>query len=43
VLFHQAVGFRVDDGPGTRPVHGVPSYPDYDGDRDDRVVLYRDL
>jgi ribosomal protein S18 acetylase RimI-like enzyme len=43
VAFHRALGFIVDDGPGTRPVHGVPAYPDYDGDRDDRVVLHRDL
>jgi ribosomal protein S18 acetylase RimI-like enzyme len=43
VRFHEALGFSVDAGPGTRPVHGVPAYPDYDGDRDDRVVLDRDL
>lgn len=43
VAFHRALGFRLDEGPETRPVHGVPAYPDYDGDRDDRVVLHRDL
>jgi len=43
VAFHRAVGFRVDDGHGTRPIHGLPAYPDYDGERDDRVVLSRDL
>lgn len=43
VAFHAAVGFEVDRGPGTRPIHGVPALPDYDGDRDDRVVLTRDL
>jgi ribosomal protein S18 acetylase RimI-like enzyme len=43
VAFHQALGFSVDAGPGTRPIHGLPAYPDYDGDRDDRVVLTRDL
>lgn len=43
VAFHRALGFRVDEGPGTRPIHGLPAYPDYDGDRADRVVLTRDL
>ena len=43
VAFHRALGFSVDAGPGTRPVHGIPAYPDYDGDRDDRVLLHRDL
>jgi ribosomal protein S18 acetylase RimI-like enzyme len=41
--FHRALGFSADEGPGTRPIHGLPAYPDYDGDRDDRVVLTRDL
>jgi GNAT superfamily N-acetyltransferase len=43
VAFHVAVGFEVVSGHGTRPIHGVPALPDYDGDRDDRVVLRRDL
>jgi ribosomal protein S18 acetylase RimI-like enzyme len=43
VEFHRAVGFSVDAGPRTRPIHGVPAYPDYDGDGDDRVLLTRDL
>jgi GNAT superfamily N-acetyltransferase len=43
VAFHLALGFRLDSGPGTRPIHGVPAFPDYDGDRADRVVLNRDL
>jgi ribosomal protein S18 acetylase RimI-like enzyme len=43
VVFHRAIGFSVDAGPGTRPIHGVPAHPDYDGDRDDRVLLTRDL
>lgn len=43
VEFHRAVGFSVDDGPGTRPTHGVPAHADYDGDRDDRVLVTRDL
>lgn len=43
VAFHRALGFSVEAGLGTRPVHGIPAYPDYDGDRDDRVLLHRDL
>lgn len=43
VAFHRAIGFRVDDGPGTQNLYGTPSYPDYDGEGDDRVVFIRDL
>jgi ribosomal protein S18 acetylase RimI-like enzyme len=43
VAFHRALGFRVDDGPGSRPIYGTPAYPDYDGAGDDRVVFTRDL
>lgn len=43
VAFHQAIGFRVDDGPGTQNLYGTPAYADYDGDGDDRVVFVRDL
>jgi GNAT superfamily N-acetyltransferase len=43
VDFHRAMGFRVDDGPGTQNLYGIPAYPDYDGDGEDRVVLTRDL
>ena len=43
VAFHQAIGFRVDAGPGTQDLYGVPAYADYDGDGDDRVVFVRDL
>ena len=43
VAFHQALGFRVDDGPGTQRLYGTPAYPDYDGDGDDRVAFVRDL
>ena len=41
--FHLAVGFRVEDGPGTTPIYGTPSIADYDGPGDDRVVLVHDL
>jgi GNAT superfamily N-acetyltransferase len=43
VAFHRALGFRVDDGPGTMPLYGTPAYPDYDGDGEDRVVFIREL
>jgi ribosomal protein S18 acetylase RimI-like enzyme len=43
VAFHEAIGFRVDDGPGTQNLYGTPAYADYDGDGDDRVVFVRDL
>ncbi len=41
--FHRAMGFRVDDGPGTQPIYGTPAYPDYDGPGEDRVVFIREL
>lgn len=43
VAFHRALGFRLDEGPGTRPIHGIPAYADYDGDNEDRVSFVRDL
>jgi ribosomal protein S18 acetylase RimI-like enzyme len=43
VDFHRAIGFRVDDGPGTSSIYGTPAYPDYDGSGEDRVVFIRDL
>lgn len=43
VAFHRAMGFRVDDGPGTQPIYGTPAHPDHDGPGEDRVVFLRDL
>ena len=43
VAFHRAIGFGVDDGPGTQNLYGTPAYADYDGDGDDRVVFVREL
>ncbi len=43
VMFHQALGFRVDDGLGTKKIYGIPAHPDHDGDGEDRVVFVRDL
>jgi ribosomal protein S18 acetylase RimI-like enzyme len=41
--FHRALGFAVDDGPGTERIYGTPAYADYDGPDDDRVVFIREL
>lgn len=41
--FLLAIGFRVDDGPATTPIHGTPAVADYDGPGDDRVLLVRDV
>jgi GNAT superfamily N-acetyltransferase len=43
IAFHRALGFRVDDGPGTMRLYGTPAYPDYDGDGEDRVALSRSI
>jgi GNAT superfamily N-acetyltransferase len=43
VAFHVAMGFGIDDGPGTQRLYGTPAYPDYESDGDDRVVFSRDL
>lgn len=37
--FHRHLGFQPDDGPGTKPIYGVPAHPHYDGDGEDRVLL----
>ena len=39
VAFHLAMGFAVDDGPGTQPIYGTPAHADHDGEGDDRVVF----
>jgi GNAT superfamily N-acetyltransferase len=41
LLFFRALGFEVDAGPGTRPIYGVPAYPDWDGPGHDRALLVR--
>jgi ribosomal protein S18 acetylase RimI-like enzyme len=43
IAFHKALGFRVDDGPGTQRLYGTPAHPDHDGPDEDRVVFSRDL
>lgn len=41
VRFHRSIGFVPLAGPGTQNLYGSPAFPDYDGDRDDRVVFMR--
>lgn len=41
--FHRAIGFRVDDGPGTESIYGTPAHAAYDSADDDRVVFIRDI
>ncbi len=43
VAFHVALGFRIDDGPGTQKIYSIPAHADHDGDGEDRVVFIRDL
>jgi ribosomal protein S18 acetylase RimI-like enzyme len=43
VKFHTAIGFRPDDGPGSKRLYGTIAYPDDDGDGEDRVRFVRDL
>jgi predicted GNAT superfamily acetyltransferase len=43
VAFHRAVGFALDEGPGTKSIHGVPAHADHDGEGEDRAVFVRDL
>jgi ribosomal protein S18 acetylase RimI-like enzyme len=43
VAFHTALGFRIDDGPGTQRLYGISAYPDYDGWGEDRVAFTKDL
>ncbi len=43
IAFHRALGFRVDDGPGTQRLYGTPAHVDHDGPDEDRVVFTRDL
>ena len=43
LAFLRSMGFEVDAGPGTRPLYGVPAQTDWNDDRDDQVVLRREL
>jgi hypothetical protein len=35
------MAFVVDDGPGTRPLYGVPARTDWNDEGDDQAVLTR--
>jgi GNAT superfamily N-acetyltransferase len=41
--FHLALGYEPDRGPGTRTLWGMPAYPDYDDDGQDRIVFTRPI
>jgi GNAT superfamily N-acetyltransferase len=43
VGFHRALGFQLDDGPGTQRLYGTPAYPDHDAEGEDRVAFSREL
>jgi GNAT superfamily N-acetyltransferase len=43
VAFHTALGFGIDDGPGTQRLYGTAAYPDYDGYGEERVVFSRTI
>ena len=43
VRFLRAVGFSSDEGRATRPLYGVPSVPDYEGEREDRALFVREF
>ena len=43
VRFHEALGFRPDDGPGSGRLYGTPAFEAYDFGREDRVRFRRDL
>lgn len=43
VMFHRALGFVPQAGPGSQSLFGVVAYPDYDDEREDRVVFVREL
>lgn len=43
VEFHRAMGYAPSTAPGTQNLYGIPAYPDYDANGDDRVVFTRDL
>ena len=43
LAFFFALGFRPNEGPGSRKLYGVPAFEDWDGPGEDRVLLERDL
>ena len=43
VAFHRAIGFEVEEGPGSQNLYGTPAQAGYDFDREDRAVLVRTI
>jgi len=43
IAFHRSLGFEVVAGPGTQNLYGVPAFPGYDFEREDRAVLVRTI
>jgi GNAT superfamily N-acetyltransferase len=43
IAFHRALGFEVDEGPGSQNLYGIPAQAGYDFDREDRAILVRAL
>lgn len=41
--FFRALGFRADDGPGSKNIHGTPAFADHEAPGDDRIVFRRSL
>jgi GNAT superfamily N-acetyltransferase len=39
IAFHRALGYRIEDGPETRPIYGVPAHEDYDAIGDEKVLF----
>ena len=43
IAFHRALGFVVQQGPGSQNLYGTPARAGYDFDREDRAILVRAL
>lgn len=41
LAFHRALGFEIEQGPGSQNLYGSPAQPGYDFDREDRAILVR--
>jgi ribosomal protein S18 acetylase RimI-like enzyme len=43
IAFHRALGFVVQQSPGSQNLYGTPALAGYDFDREDRAILVRSL
>jgi ribosomal protein S18 acetylase RimI-like enzyme len=43
IAFHRALGFVVQEGPGSQNLYGTPATAGYDFDREDRAILVRSI